>query len=599
MLGFIASLYDDELLYSILGRYHVNVGNRNFIWTLHELFNSKKITAITDLPGNLGALVNNISAYWKYSVEDIAYNHTAYPLYKTFWGDERSHEILRLMEYKSSRLVHLKSGIYSSVISPFKYLRFCPLCMETDIKKYGENYWHRLHQIPGVLVCPDHKIELKNSIVRTYELNPQSFYSANAYNCLYSNSNDLKPHFTIETVNKMAALSEDVKYILNNHYSCSKDPDWFRNTYLAILRTQDLVSWKGKVNQKVLVHNFILFYSSEFLSALNLMPDCENKHNWVSMMVRKYVILPHPIKHLLMIRFLSGSLTKFYSNSLEHKLFKNGPYPCLNGAAQHYMHDIIQDYKFSYSRNKNPIATFSCSCGFVYTRKGPDKNSSDLYKYTNILAYGEVWEKKLRELIEIKKIHLREAAKELKVDLSTIRKYVVRLGINTDRISKESISKLKRSKKNKSLTIDITKRDAIRENWLTLMRENEGVSKSRLRHINSYTYNWLNYHDIDWLRDHSPIIPNYNKSKPRVNWKDRDKKLKYEIEHIVKRIVEYDGKPERINIERLGKELGILYLLRNSLDKLPITKAYLKTVCEDIDSFRLRRFKWKVNKLEG
>ena len=52
----------------------------------------------------------------------------------------------------------------SSVTTP-RYFRFCPLCLKEDLQEYGEAYWHRLHQTPGVLACPVHAIPLSDSIV--------------------------------------------------------------------------------------------------------------------------------------------------------------------------------------------------------------------------------------------------------------------------------------------------------------------------------------------------------------------------------------------------------------------------------------------------
>src|SRR5690606_36729367 len=34
--------------------------------------------------------------------------------------------------------------------------RFCPSCDEENIQRYGELYWHRIHQLPGVYVCLRH-----------------------------------------------------------------------------------------------------------------------------------------------------------------------------------------------------------------------------------------------------------------------------------------------------------------------------------------------------------------------------------------------------------------------------------------------------------
>lgn len=34
--------------------------------------------------------------------------------------------------------------------------RWCPRCEEDDERHFGLAYWHRIHQLPGVMVCPDH-----------------------------------------------------------------------------------------------------------------------------------------------------------------------------------------------------------------------------------------------------------------------------------------------------------------------------------------------------------------------------------------------------------------------------------------------------------
>ncbi|TNC99140.1 MAG: hypothetical protein FD121_378 [Gallionellaceae bacterium] len=36
----------------------------------------------------------------------------------------------------------------------------CPHCMKQDVMTYGISYWHRKHQLPGLLWCPQHKTPL-------------------------------------------------------------------------------------------------------------------------------------------------------------------------------------------------------------------------------------------------------------------------------------------------------------------------------------------------------------------------------------------------------------------------------------------------------
>ena len=36
----------------------------------------------------------------------------------------------------------------------------CLACVEEDIARYGESYWHRAHFLPGIVQCPVHECEL-------------------------------------------------------------------------------------------------------------------------------------------------------------------------------------------------------------------------------------------------------------------------------------------------------------------------------------------------------------------------------------------------------------------------------------------------------
>lgn len=78
---------------------------------------------------------------------------------------------------------------------------------------------------------------------------------------------------------------------------------------------------------------------------------------------------------------------------------------------------VITDLSIFYSNDlKKPIGTFRCSCGMVYSRSGPDESESDRDRIGKIITYGEVWEQKLRELVEVKGMGLRPIARALNVD---------------------------------------------------------------------------------------------------------------------------------------------------------------------------------------
>lgn len=51
-------------------------------------------------------------------------------------------------------------GAKAAPRSLIKHANICPVCMQADRQKYGEPYFHRAHQLPGVCYCPTHHVKL-------------------------------------------------------------------------------------------------------------------------------------------------------------------------------------------------------------------------------------------------------------------------------------------------------------------------------------------------------------------------------------------------------------------------------------------------------
>lgn len=44
--------------------------------------------------------------------------------------------------------------------------RFCPMCAESEARRFGETYWHRMHFLPGIRCCPVHPKQMLVSPIR-------------------------------------------------------------------------------------------------------------------------------------------------------------------------------------------------------------------------------------------------------------------------------------------------------------------------------------------------------------------------------------------------------------------------------------------------
>lgn len=157
--------YEDELLYSVLARYHVRSANTNAKSTLCDLFNSTTVTAVVELPSNINKLLSNLPITTKLNAEEIIYNHTMFPYYTAFIIKEQSDKVYNYMLEDEGSKIYAQLGLGNRNIKSNTYLRFCKDCVEEDIQKYGETYWHRIHQVAGLEFCLKHKKHLYNSSV--------------------------------------------------------------------------------------------------------------------------------------------------------------------------------------------------------------------------------------------------------------------------------------------------------------------------------------------------------------------------------------------------------------------------------------------------
>ncbi|AFK86117.1 MULTISPECIES: TnsD family Tn7-like transposition protein [Thermoanaerobacterium] len=593
MMTFFPVLYEDEVLYSVLARYHVRSGNTSYKATMKDLFGSTSVTAVMDLPSNIQNLVNNMPFNSRYTEEYLIKSHTLFPFYSAFLPPERAEKVLESMKGENGGSIYSRTGIMASSITLNQYFKFCPVCAKEDKLQYGELYWHRVHQIPGVLICPKHHVPLYNSQVLIRVYNKHEYRAACEENCVKP---DIDMIYADDVFEKLVRLAEDAQVLLNSDFD-KRTIEWYKEQYLAKMMEMGFANVNGKVHRKRFIKEFINYYGEVFLDIVHSGVDVDNDSNWLMDMVRKKNKTSHPIRHLLLSRFLGISLHDLFYKKMEYKPFGDGPWPCLNAASDHYLKPVVSDLKIVYSTDsKYPVGTFSCTCGFVYTRSGPDESEDARYRFGRIKAFGTVWEEKLKELVN-QKLSLRETARLLGVDANTVKKYARKLGLTTywEKRSETDSECDNDGNSYSSMNLD---RNYYREKWKELRKQYPEMGKTQLRQIDNALFAWLYRNDREWLNQNSPDKKVTNAVNTRVDWNQRDNEILSQIKGIVDKMLNSDGKPERITISLIGSKLGIRGLLEKHLDKLPKTKAYLDSVIETNHDFRLRRIRWAVKELE-
>lgn len=592
MLSFFPNPYPDEILYSVFARYHVRSGNTSPKATLRELFGTAYNTATIDLPSNINALIKNMPIASAYTAENFIVNNTLYPFYAPFLPKERAEAVHKAMLGDNGGNIHTRTGIMASNIEVPKHLRYCPKCFIEDAKVFGEAYWHRTHQISGYIICSKHGVFIEDSNIPVKSINKHEFYTASDENCIVKAS-----QYKACNTDKYLKIAKVIEWIINSNLS-SKEINWFYKQYKVALIAKALCSVTGRVYQEELIKDFSNFYCEGILKGLQSELSGENS-NWLSSITRKPRKAFHPIRHILLMNYLSENIESFFKEVHSYEPFGKGPWFCLNRASEHYHRKIINDLKITFdSDSKQPVGTFRCSCGFIYSRKGPDKDISDCYRYGRIKEFGEIWVQKLKELLKDKTLSLREVSRRLNVDVKTVKKQSKKWCNynNSEKAIIKSISH-KIDINNNSQKYELVYYN--RKLWLEMQISNPEYSKTELREMNKKVYIWLYRHDKEWLDSNSPGNNKTINVNTRVDWGVRDEEILKEAKVIVKEIINSKDKPERITISRISKRLGIAALIEKHLNRLPITKEYLMAVVEDIEAYQIRRVKWAAEQLNS
>lgn len=162
-IAYFPELYPDELIYSVLARFYEHSGYIYYRDVAQELFLNQKIRADKEFVKNLKPEIAELLTR-NMTVETLLEKHTMYPYYGRFINSNRrntAYEALRAMSGDFSKLF----GIPQLKKGEQRFFKYCQLCAQEDRKAYGETYWHRLHQMRNINICPVHGCYLANSNV--------------------------------------------------------------------------------------------------------------------------------------------------------------------------------------------------------------------------------------------------------------------------------------------------------------------------------------------------------------------------------------------------------------------------------------------------
>jgi hypothetical protein len=535
MLAYFPAIYPDELLYSVLARYYLHVGLPPIANSHETLFGRRSVIASYDLIGSLNILSERIPAERGLSAEALL-NMTLYPYCVAFEPGEVRTKVEQ--DLKEGKVLgnHLRLGLATFRIARLTHLRFCAVCNEDMLLRYGEVYWRRSHQLASVLVCPDHGISLQQSSVYLNKESRHAFIAASLNNC---------PALTSPYLFKSKSESVLTHLIQISHLSIEllegttpKSFDEWTIYYRARMLSAGLATSACTMNQQSFCEEFKQYYA-ETLSCFPHVIDGDSYPNqWLQSLVRRHRKASHPLYHLLLQNFLN-------QRQEVEPLFGTGPWSCPNPLVIHPTQYPITQINFLRNHGR-VVARFNCHCGYVYTRWYDP--ASKQFGPTRFLKYGPSVLPVLLSMVGLKK-SLRAIGRELKLDPKTVVKICLKLGIATPWNSRVLVPK------NEPIT-----------------KESEDVSKLFL-------------------------IQTKPPRGTKTNWAVVDSKYKTKIsESLV--LIRQSTPPIRVTLAEIERWTCKRGWLGKRLSKLPKSKRMLKWAVETTESFQMRRIVWAKNQLE-
>lgn len=535
MLTYFPAIYPDELLYSVLARYHRHTGARSDAQTMEALFGRRTVVANIDLPGALNCLAERIPPGRALPVDRILDGLTLLPYYVAFQSSEMQAIVRAHMCQGQVDGLHLKLGLAAFRAGRVTRLRFCDACLEEMHERYGEGYWRRAHQLPGVLICASHGIALQESSVFLSGCRRHTFIAPDGTNCPPTARPLVSDVSLLPVLRRLARASA----ALLDGGSTARSPEAWTAHYRMWMGSVGLALSSRRMNLADLDHGLRRHFGAALSVCPGVMDGDRFAGDWPAALLHRRNKARHPLFHLLLQDFLAQLSP---APSPAPTPFGVGPWPCRNPLHRHVRPGCVTLKNVHPSRN-HQVGVFACSCGYVYTRSyraetkevGPPRFQSFGPSLAPVLRRG------LREHRS-----LRAIGRSLALDPVTVVRLAAAEGIATP--------------------------------WKLRSRDSSPSRQDR---------------PIERLTRYRQVKPSQGTCQQcqRIDWPQRDRIL---AELVVRAAAQIRAKrpPVRVTPAGIERQLGARGWLEKRRAKLPLTTRRMQQLGESVESFQRRRVAW-------
>lgn len=303
------SLHEDMTLYALLAVAQRWRADSRAESTSASLFGHAGAGLRHDFPSHLESFSRRTGGAYGDAVY-LALNHTLLPYFTTFRPPDLFAEAVATMAGPSVERLKFSLGLPASHMGASFPLGYCLACARYDEQQVGYAYWHRIHQLPGVHVCPQHGELLHKTRIRTD--------GRGRTRLLLPSDDDIRAEArvievapaAIDLLMQLAALSQCALTAgLPGHY----DPHLLQECYRFGLAQQGWLTPGGSTRATGLIKAM----AGHFRQISHIVPFdrlvSDACVDGMLCLVRKPRNNATTLAHLLLIEFLFGAWTRFVS----------------------------------------------------------------------------------------------------------------------------------------------------------------------------------------------------------------------------------------------------------------------------------------------
>lgn len=565
----------EETIFGIVSRHHVLTGNPTSGDTLIELLSRRSITLSTAFPSDLHLISKRLQLPVD-TVDELIEGHTILPCFRPFMSCVHYTRIARSVAMGAANNTKIALGLLASRIGAEEVLRFCPSCAKADCETIGIATWYRVHQFPGVLICPYHGVPLITSDCLAKRLKRQQLFLPTAIEKW--DRRQSSPKFDALACEKLLRVARLIAQLFLLRSNSVNQLTW-RNHYLTHLADKGLATTGMRVRQQELRSEFLDFWTTirNFPGFSSIFARCDEDDSWLTSLYRRPRSTHHPLLHVLLIGFLAESIESFLWTGIASPAIAPARQRRASTATESKIATLAADGRSIRQVAKevglsvNTVLVKAEKIGVSFTRRPKKVDTAVRSRVRRALAAGN----SISEILNATGLSASTVNRILGADR----------GLQTQRAA--SVREKRQMYARDKLRVAVV---ASPSSGFKVLQATLGAD-----------FIWLYRHDRAWLQDQLSSTLRITMPASSVDWGNRDRAMVERVRSAVAQILEPSKHPVRVTVNEIGRHTGNASWLDKHLARLPHTAKLLGEVLESTAAFRARRVACckKHSNLEG